>query len=132
MKAKAKLTILVAVVMLAAISMYAQKPSDLVGTWVGEATVEGEPQPNELTLVLELKDGKLSGKMSDQYGTMNETQVDEISLEEGIFSFSVQAELPGGPIKLAFQMKVTGDSMEGELTIPDMGMSGKWEATRQK
>jgi len=132
MKIKAKLTILLAAVMLAVISMSAQKPSDLVGTWVGEATVEGEPQPNELTLVLELEDGKLSGKMTDQYGAMNETQVDEISLEEGVFSFSVQVELPDGAVKIVFKMKVTGDSMEGELSIPDMGVTGKWEATRQK
>jgi len=132
MKIKAKLTILLAAVMLAVISMSAQKPSDLVGTWVGEATVEGEADPNELTLVLELKDGKLSGKMTDQYGTMNETQVDEISLEQGVFSFSIQAELPGGALTIAFKMKVTGDSMEGELSIPDMGVTGKWEATRQK
>jgi len=29
-------------------------------------------------------------------------------------------------------MNVSGDSMEGTLDIPDMGASGKWEATRQK
>ena len=132
MKIKTKLTMLLAVVMLSAISMSAQKPSDLVGTWLGTATLEGEPQPNDLTLVLELEDGKLAGKMTDQFGSMNETPADEISLEQGVLSFSVQAEFPDGPIKIAFKMKVTGDSMEGELTVPDMGMTGKWEATRQK
>jgi len=29
-------------------------------------------------------------------------------------------------------MKVDGDSMKGELEIPEMGMNGTWEATRQK
>ena len=132
MKIKAKLTMLLALVILTAISMSAQKPSDLVGTWVGTATVEGEPEPNELTLVLELEDGKLAGKMTDQYGSMNETPVDEISLEQDVLSFSVQAEFPDGAIKVVFKLKITGDSMEGELTVPDMGMTGKWEATRQK
>ena len=132
MKIKAKLTMLLAVVMLTAISMSAQKPSDLVGTWVGTATLEGVPEPNELTLVLELEDGKLAGKTTGEHGSLNETPLDEISLEEGVFGFSVQAEFPDGPIKLAFKMKVTGNSMEGELTVPDMGMTGKWEATRLK
>ena len=132
MKIKAKLMMLLAVAMLTAISMSAQKPSDLAGTWVGTATLEGVPQPNELTLVLELEDGKLAGKMTGEHGSLNETSIDEISLEKGVFSFSVQAEFPDGPIKLVFKMKVTDNSMEGELTVPDMGMTGKWEATRQK
>ena len=34
------------------ICLFAQKPADLVGTWVGEANLEGM-DPNELTLVLD-------------------------------------------------------------------------------
>ncbi|MDH5384295.1 MAG: hypothetical protein OEY18_06260, partial [Candidatus Aminicenantes bacterium] len=64
MKTNAKLTLLLAMVMFSTISLSAQKPEDLVGTWVGTATLEGEPEPNELTLVLELQEGELAGKMS--------------------------------------------------------------------
>jgi hypothetical protein len=132
MKINAKLTLLLALVMFATISLSAQKPADLVGTWVGTATLEGEPNPNELTLVLDLQDGELAGKMSDQFGSMNETPAEEISLEQGVLSFSIQVEVPSGTFKVEFKMTVSGDSMEGELTIPDMGLTGKWEATKQK
>lgn len=132
MKINVQLTLLFAMVMIATISLSAQKPEDLVGTWVGTATLEGEPEPNELNLVLELQDGKLVGNMTDQYGSMNETPAEEISLEEGVLRFSIQVEVPSGTFKVEFKMTVSGDSMEGELTIPDMGLTGKWEATRQK
>jgi hypothetical protein len=132
MKINVQLTLLFAMVMIATISLSAQKPEDLVGTWVGTATLEGEPEPNELNLVLELQDGKLVGNMTDQYGSMNETPAEEISLEEGVLSFSIQVEVPSGTFKVEFKMTVSGDSMEGELTIPDMGLTGKWLATRQK
>jgi hypothetical protein len=29
-------------------------------------------------------------------------------------------------------MKVDGDSMKGELEIPEMGAKGTWQATKQK
>jgi hypothetical protein len=115
------------------VNLMAQKPADMVGTWVGLATLEGMDTPNEFTLVLEMKDGNLAGHMTDQYGSMTEAPIDEIKLEEGIFSFSVLATGPGGEeITLVLKMNVEGDSMQGTLEIPDMGMNGAWEATKQK
>ena len=133
MKTKTRLALILALALCAAFNLMAQKPVDMVGTWVGMATLEGEPEPNELTLVLELSEGNLSGHMSDQYGAMSETPISEITLEEGMFSFSVAAVAGGGQeFTLSFKMNVDGDSMEGELEIPDMGMKGTWEATKQK
>jgi hypothetical protein len=109
----------------------AQKPADLVGTWIGPATLEGQSEANELTLVLELKEGKLTGHMTGEYGTLNEAGLTEISLAEGVFSFAVMAESPEGEAKVVFKMKVKGDSMTGDLEIPDFGMYGTWEATKQ-
>ena len=43
----------------------ARQPADLVGTWLGEATLEGMEEPNTLTLVLELKKGKLAGGQTE-------------------------------------------------------------------
>ena len=113
-------------------SLSAQKPTDLVGTWIGPGTIEGEAETNELTLVLELKEGKLSGHMSDEIGYLNEAELTESSLADGIFSFAITAESPGGSMEITFKMKVKGDSMTGEMDMPDMGMSGTWEATKQK
>ena len=110
----------------------AQKPPDLVGTWEGEATLEGEAEPNVLTLVLELKEGELQGHMTDQFDTMFEAPISETNLEDGTFSFSVLLDAGGQSAEVLFTMKVDGDSMEGSLEIPDMGMPGTWEATKQK
>lgn len=131
MKSKYQIAFLFALVMLT-ISLTAQNSEDLVGTWIGTATVQTEAEPNDLTLILEMNDGKLAGKMTDQFGTMNDTPIEEVSLDEGVFSFSISVEVPSGTFKLAFKMKVTGDSMIGELDVPDLGVSGTWEAEKQK
>ena len=115
------------------ISLMAQKPADLVGTWVGPATLEGMGDPNELTLVLELSEGKLKGHMSDQFETMVESPITEVEVEEGVFKFSTYAMGPSGQnLTLIFKMNVDGDSMSGILEVPDMDVDGEWTATKQK
>jgi hypothetical protein len=110
----------------------AQQPADLVGTWSGEATLEGEDQPNTLTLVLELKDGKLAGHMTDEFDAVN-ADAKDIVLEQGAFNFTVPVTLPqGGQGSIQFKMKVEGDTMKGDIEIPEMGAKGTWQATRQK
>ena len=128
MKKTAALTL--TLLFLVGISPLAQKPKDLVGTWVGEANIQGM-DPNELTLVIEYKDGQFAGAMTGQFGTLNDSPVEKGKLEKDVFSFSVLAEGPQGQIALDFKMKVTGTSMEGEFDIPDMGMSGTWSAAKQ-
>jgi hypothetical protein len=112
----------------------AQKPADMAGTWSGMATLDGEAEPNELTLVLELAEGKLKGHMTDQYETLTESPLTEIKLEGAVFSFSVKAMGPGGeelPITFKMDVDVKEGAMKGILEIPDMGMSGTWEASKK-
>ena len=132
MKLKARLIVMMALMVFTSISLSAQKPADLVGTWIGTATLEGEAEPNDLTLVLELKDGKLAGHMSDQFGAFNQNPAEEITLEDATFIFTVKAESPQGQLTIKFTMKVEKDSMEGELEVAEMGAMGTWEATKQK
>ena len=132
MKIGPKLALILAIGACLAVNSMAQKPADMVGTWVGLATLEGMAEPNEFTLVLEMKEGKLAGHITDQYNTMSESSIDEIELGEGTFSFSVVGNAPGGQeITLVLKMEVDGDSMEGILEIPDMGMNGTWEASKK-
>lgn len=133
MKIKKGFALILALGFFVAVNLMAQKPADMAGTWVGLATLEGMDEPNEFTLVLDLKEGKLAGHLTDQYGTMDEAPIEEIKLEEGVFSFSVVGMGPGGQeITLILKMNVDGDSMKGTLEIADMGMNGTWEATKQK
>jgi len=115
----------------AALPGFIQAEVDLVGTWVGPAAMEGQPD-NELTLVLEKKDGKLAGTVTGQYDTLSDTPLENIKVEGNVFSFEVMAETGGGGIKIVFKVTVTGDKMAGEFEAPDMGMSGTWEAEKQK
>jgi len=133
MKFKTRFVLILALGVCLTVNLMAQKPADMAGTWTGMATLEGMDEPNELVLVLELKEGNLEGNMTDQFATINEAPIAEAKLEDGVFSFSVEGMGPGGQgITLTFKMNVDGDSMEGILEIPDMGMNGTWEATIQK
>jgi hypothetical protein len=132
MKQKERLTLMLVLGLCLTVNLAAQKPADMVGTWVGLATLEGMGGPNEFTLVLEMKEGKIAGHITDQYNTMIEAPIDEIELGEGKFNFSVVGTGPGGQaITLVLKMNVDGDSMEGILEIPDMEMKGTWEASKQ-
>lgn len=109
----------------------AQGEVNLVGTWVGAAVLEGQPD-NELTLVMVEKDGVLSGTISGEYGTLVDTPLENIKVEKDIFTFDVMVAAGGGDIKAVFKMTVAGDKMAGGFDIPDMGASGTWEAVKQK
>jgi hypothetical protein len=110
----------------------AQQPADMVGTWTGEATLEGEAETDTVTLILELKDGKLAGHMTDRFQAIN-GDIADVVLEQGVFNFTVPALFGEGyQGTVSFKMKVDGDSMKGELEIPEMGAKGTWQATRQK
>ena len=109
-----------------------QKPANLAGTWSGTATIEGVESPNVLTLVLELKEGKLAGTMSDEFGTIDRFAIGDISFENGVLSFTTPVSGPGGAeVTMKLKMTVTGDEMKGPIEIPDMGMSGVWAAQRK-
>jgi len=133
MKRKAVALGLVAVLSLFGLFLRAQKPADLVGTWSGLATLEGLDAPNELTLVLELKEGKLAGSMTDQYGTINGFAISDVVLDGGTLSFTTPVVGPGGgQVSIKYKMTLSGDSMKGEIEIPEMGMKGAWEAAKHK
>ena len=133
MKHMTRLALILALGFCLTVNLMAQKPEDMVGTWVGLATLEGMAEPNEFVLVMEMKEGNLAGHLTDQYGTLNEAPIDEIELGEGIFSFSVVGTAPGGQeFNMVLKMNVDDDSMEGTLEIEEMGMNGTWEATKQK
>lgn len=133
MKHMTRIALILSLGLCVAVNLVAQKPADMVGTWVGPATLEGMADSNEFVLVMELKEGNLAGHLTDQYGTVSENPIDKIKLENGVFSFSVLGMGPGGEeITLLLKMNVDGESMEGTLEIENMGMNGAWEATKQK
>ncbi|MBP1767287.1 MAG: hypothetical protein H6P98_1402 [Candidatus Aminicenantes bacterium] len=130
---RARKTALIAVsVLWAGLFVFAQQPADMAGIWSGEATLTGMDEPNIMTLKLELKEGKLAGHMTDQFGAVD-ADLKDIVLEGGIFNFTVPLMLPqGGEGRILFKMKLAGEAMNGEIEIPEMSATGTWEATKQK
>jgi hypothetical protein len=132
MKSVRKATVVAAMLLWVSMIMAAQQPTDLVGTWSGDATLEGMDEPNTLTLVLEMKEGKLAGHMTDQYEAVD-GDITNIVFEQGAFNFSAPVLYgQGSQGTIHFKMKVDGDTMKGEIEIPEMGAKGAWQATRQK
>lgn len=132
MKVARKTSILAAAALWLSLGLPAQQPADLVGTWSGDATLEGMDEPNTLTLVLEMKEGKLAGHMTDQYGAID-SDITKIVLEKGAFNFTAPAILPqGAEGVINFKMKVLDNIMKGEIEIPEMSAKGAWQATKQK
>jgi len=131
MKMARKTAQVAALVLLVGLFMAAQQPAELVGTWSGEATLEGMPGTNTLTLVLELKEGKLAGHMTDQYGSID-GDIKDIVLEQGAFNFSAEVKFDGNQGNILFKMKLSGDAMKGEIEIPEMSAKGTWQAAKQK
>lgn len=132
MKSITKTTVVAALAIGASLFLGAQQPADVAGTWSGEATLTGMDEPNIMTLKLELKEGKLAGHMTDQFGAVD-ADLKDIVLEGGIFNFTVPLMLPqGGEGRILFKMKLAGEAMNGEIEIPEMSATGTWEATKQK
>ena len=128
-----RLALLLTLAMGMSFNLMAWKSTDLVGTWVGLATLEGIDNPNEITLVLEMKDDSLAGHMTDQFGLMSKSPIFEVRLEESIFNFSVIISgRSGKESTMVLKMNVEGDSMKGTLKIQDFKMNGTWEATKRK
>jgi len=87
--------------------------SSITGTWVGETAVPDALEPDILTLVLEMKDAKLAGKLTDSMGYAQDA--DCLDLEYGENELEFYFEISDGydvqPIYIS--LKVEGDSMIG-------------------
>jgi len=132
MRVAKKAMAIAATVLWVSMILAAQQPADMVGTWSGDATLEGMDEPDTLTLVLEMKEGKLAGHMTDQYEAVD-GDIANIVLEQGAFNFTAPVLFgQGNQGTIHFKMKVDGDTMKGEIEIPEMGAKGTWQATKQK
>lgn len=87
----------------------------------------------DVSLKLELKDGKLSGDYSSPFGP---APIKDASFKDEIVAFSVERELGGNKFTVKYNGKLDGDSIKGVVELPDFGGGGPakmdWNATRVK
>lgn len=87
----------------------------------------------DVSLKLELKDGKLSGDYSSRFGP---APIRDASFKDEVVAFSVEREMGGNKFIVKYNGKLDGDSIKGVVELPDFGGGGPvkmdWNATRVK
>ena len=87
----------------------------------------------DISLKLELKDGKLAGTYSSRFG---DAPITEASFKDDAIAFSVEREFDGNKFTIKYQGKLDGDSIKGSLELPGLGGGDAtkmdWNATRTK
>jgi hypothetical protein len=117
--------------------------ADPSGTWKwtqqGRGGKDGAPgTPRESTLVLAMKDGKLTGKVTTpgRGGDPTTTEITNASIKDDTVSFSVEREYGGNKFVSKYSGKLSGDTITGESQTPgrDGGEPTKreWLAKRAK
>ena len=129
-KITALLTLSSFVLLLAGGLAYAGQ-KDLVGTWVGETEVPDAPEPDKLTIVFALADGKLTGTFTDTLGYASEAPCEDIIYEDGNLSFHFDVNDGYATLPIYVTLKVEGDSMTGYWENEE-GQSSEVKMQRKK
>ena len=113
----------------AATAAFAADPADPTGTWKWSTSSPNGEIPT--TLKLELKNGKIAGAYSNQYG---DTAISNASLQDDMITFDVVRDLGGKKYVVKYHGKIEGDTIKGTIEAPghDGGAALKldWNAKR--
>ena len=107
----------------------AQKSFDLTGTWEGTIYVAEIDIEMDITLVLEEKDGIVTGKISDDWEYINCDIIDP-KLDKNILTFKADVESSGSDHQMAFKMTISGDKMKGQWESRGRSF-GEWDAVKK-
>ncbi len=114
---------------LLAVAAVAADPS---GTWKWSVTGP-DGSSFETTLTLALKDGKLTGTYSNQFG---DSQISGATFKGDAIAFQVDREFNGNKFVIKYQGKLVGDTIKGMIELPGMGDGESrkldWNAQRGK
>jgi hypothetical protein len=121
---------LLAVVMIATLTLSARAADDPTGTWTWK--VERNGQSRDVTLKLKLEDGKLTGSMPGRNNT--DTPITDATYKDGDIAFSVTREFNGNKFTTKYNGKLSGDSIKGKSETERNGekQSRDWDAQRSK
>ncbi|MGB9835632.1 MAG: hypothetical protein ACPLRX_02695 [Candidatus Saccharicenans sp.] len=99
------------------------KPEALVGKW--ELVIEAEGMVINLVMQLNLENGTLAGKMTDQYGSFSDVPLTEVRLENDTLTFILTvASPPDGLVRpWTFELEFKEEEMEGQVYNSELGIS---------
>jgi uncharacterized protein YdgA (DUF945 family) len=107
-----------------------KKPSDkkssdvstasmVVGTWSYQ--IDMPDQKREGTFAFSQKDGEISGTISSAEITSGNNELEDIVLDGNNLSFTYDLDMSGQTINLEFDLKLTEETYEGNVTVKDFG-----------
>jgi hypothetical protein len=109
------------------------------GTWKWMQPGRDGGQATERKIQLELKDGKLTGKMlgfEGPQGQIPDAPISDGSFKDGTVAFSIVRDFGGNSFTIKYQGKLEGDAIKGTSEFP--GFNGgeptkrDWNPTRVK
>lgn len=108
------------------------KIKDITGIWEGPAAFKSSPHSKRtLTLVLEEKDGTLSGIFSDESGTKY-TQVVIANFHKNNLILDISFQNGDREFEMNANMTLKDSShMKGKFKIPEMKIEGIWKAEKK-
>jgi len=116
----------------AAAAVFAADPVDPVdptGTWQWSTKSPNGEIPT--TLKLEIKNGKITGTYSNQFGA---TAISNASLQDDVIRFDVVRDLGGQKYVVKYHGKIAGDTIKGTIEAPGHdggeGVTLDWIAQR--
>jgi hypothetical protein len=108
------------------------------GTWKWTQPGRGGGQGVERSLMLDMKDGKLTGTLKGfSMGQFDvpDTAIGDASFKDGTVSFTVTTEFNGNKRVTKYEAKLDGDTLTGSTEAPGRDGSPQkrdWKATRSK
>lgn len=91
---------------------------DLNGTWVGETEVPDQGT-DEITLVLEKKDGEYTGTISDSLGMLQDVECEDIELKDNTLTLDFIFSDGYDYMTVYITLTVEGDTMTGYWETED-------------
>jgi len=108
---------------------FAAENIELTGIWEGVIYLSNLDIDMEIILVLEEKNGMVTGRISDDWGYMDCDITDPV-LKQNILTFKAMVETSHGDHQMAFRMIVAGDKMTGQWE--SLGSFGDWSLVKRK
>jgi hypothetical protein len=104
----------------------------ILGTWNLEVYADG--QSILLSLVLEKKDGRPSGTLSEQMGIFTNLPLQNIKLDGDVLTFEVSVASPPDGIERVWtgQLKVADETVEGTISNTEIDISASVSGKREK
>jgi hypothetical protein len=105
--------------------------ADPAGSWKWTiAPPNGDPV--EVSLTLEMKEGKLSGTYRSPFG---EAKISNATLKADAIAFDVERDMNGTKFTIKYTGKLEGDTIKGNAEVSGFGDQGtkmEWVAKRTK